>query len=115
MHRMVLVILRKGSRYPAKLKVSSSYLMVKVDNSNMVCYNDQEIKKTQAEVFSMKCPYCGYQESKVVDSRHSEETLPFAAEENVCPARRDLQPMRSWSVYLWLLSKKTAAAKPLTK
>ena len=21
----------------------------------------------------MKCPYCGYQESKVVDSRHSED------------------------------------------
>lgn len=23
----------------------------------------------------MKCPYCGYQESKVVDSRHSEDNL----------------------------------------
>lgn len=23
----------------------------------------------------MKCPYCGYQESKVVDSRHSEDSL----------------------------------------
>ena len=23
----------------------------------------------------MKCPYCGYQESKVVDSRHSDDGL----------------------------------------
>ena len=23
----------------------------------------------------MKCPYCGYQESKVVDSRHSEDSI----------------------------------------
>ena len=29
----------------------------------------------------MKCPYCGYQESKVVDSRHSDDGLERATDE----------------------------------
>ena len=31
------------------------------------------VRQKKRGVFAMKCPYCGYQESKVVDSRHSED------------------------------------------
>ena len=38
-----------------------------------LCYN--RLHNTKRECFSMKCPFCGDQESKVVDSRHSEDGL----------------------------------------
>ena len=31
------------------------------------------VRRMKRGVFAMKCPYCGYQESKVVDSRHSDD------------------------------------------
>ncbi len=31
------------------------------------------VHRMKRGVFAMKCPYCGYQESKVVDSRHSDD------------------------------------------
>ena len=38
-----------------------------------ICYNSKNTEKR--ELVSMKCPFCGDQESKVVDSRHSEDGL----------------------------------------
>ena len=31
------------------------------------------VRRMKRGVFAMKCQYCGYQESKVVDSRHSDD------------------------------------------
>ena len=38
----------------------------------------------------MKCPYCGDEESKVIDSR------PTAAAASVCAAACGLRPMKWW-------------------
>ena len=44
----------------------------KLDSGGVVCYNKQKYEEKGREL-SMKCPFCGDQESKVVDSRHSED------------------------------------------
>ena len=44
-----------------------------LDSGGNICYNGK-IKHEKGEI-PMKCPFCGDQESKVVDSRHSEDGL----------------------------------------
>lgn len=43
-----------------------------LDSGGVVCYNKRKYEEKGREL-SMKCPFCGDQESKVVDSRHSED------------------------------------------
>ncbi len=43
-----------------------------LDSGGVVCYNKYKYEEKGREL-SMKCPFCGDQESKVVDSRHSED------------------------------------------
>ena len=38
-------------------------------------FDSFQIHPRKGSVFPMKCPFCGDQESKVVDSRHSEDGL----------------------------------------
>ena len=45
-------------------------VVVFLDNLVFSCYNYHNQKERR---FSMKCPFCGFQESKVVDSRHSDD------------------------------------------
>ena len=42
-----------------------------LDMDGAICYNRG--RKEKGADCPMKCPYCGYQESKVIDSRHSED------------------------------------------
>ena len=64
----------------------------------------------------MKCPYCAHPESKVVDSRPSDEGGPAsAAAGSAWRAISGLQPMRPWRVCLWWSSRRMAAARHLTK
>ena len=45
----------------------------------------------------MKCPYCGMRESKVIDSRHSEDGASIRRR-SACPAASGSPPMRPWNV-----------------
>ena len=45
-----------------------------LDSGETICYNGK-ISDGKGADFLMKCPFCGDQESKVVDSRHSEDGL----------------------------------------
>ena len=42
----------------------------------------------------MKCPYCGFKESKVVDSRPQKKAAVSAAAENVFPVQSASQLMK---------------------
>ena len=44
-----------------------------LDRDSFLCYNVR--KNDFKELIPMKCPFCGFQESKVVDSRHSDDNL----------------------------------------
>ena len=51
----------------------------------------------------MRCPYCGADESKVIDSRPTEDgekmtTIPSAAADFAMIAENALPPMRSWKL-----------------
>ena len=62
----------------------------------------------------MKCPYCGYQESKVVDSRHSRTVRASAEGASACRARSDLPRMRPSSACPLSSSSATARVRRLT-
>ena len=47
----------------------------------------------------MKCPYCSYLESKVIDSRPAEEGTSIRRRRECLSSRNGLQPMRSWSEF----------------
>lgn len=42
----------------------------------------------------MKCPFCGHENTRVIDSRPAEENNSIRDEEYVMNVIRDLQPMR---------------------
>lgn len=44
----------------------------------------------------MKCPYCGDEESKVIDSRPTEDVSGSVAAASVCAAACGLRPMKWW-------------------
>ena len=44
----------------------------------------------------MKCPYCGDEESKVIDSRPTEDASASAAAGSVCAAICGSRPTRWW-------------------
>ena len=51
----------------------------------------------------MKCPFCGYLEDKVVDSRESRRAMRFGAAENVSDVNEDLPPTNASTRFLiWL-------------
>lgn len=63
----------------------------------------------------MKCPFCGFAESKVIDSRPAEEGATIRRLASASPARNALRPMRSLRRSRSLSSSATAAARALTR
>lgn len=62
----------------------------------------------------MKCPYCSFEESKVVDSRSADDGKEYAEEENVLSAESVLQLMKLLRTFLSMLSSVTNQEKFLT-
>lgn len=48
----------------------------------------------------MKCPYCGELESKVIDSRPTEDGEKIRRRRECLRCGKRLPPMRSWKPYL---------------
>ena len=46
----------------------------------------------------MRCPYCGADESKVIDSRPTEDGEKIRRRASAFPAKNALPPMRSWKL-----------------
>ena len=55
--------------------------------------NDLLIRKGES---SVRCPFCNQDNTRVVDSRPVEDTIPSAAAVSVMPAESVLQLMRRW-------------------
>ena len=61
----------------------------------------------------MKCPYCGYLESKIIDSRFVEEGDSIAAAGNVASVIKGLQLTKGLKKYLLLLESAAVPGKSL--
>lgn len=62
----------------------------------------------------MKCPYCGDQESKVVDSRHSDDGLSIRRRRECLSCQKRFTTYETVESLPIIVVKKVAAASPLT-
>ena len=62
----------------------------------------------------MKCPYCGDQESKVVDSRHSDDGLSIRRRRECLSCQKRFTTYETVESLPIIVVKRMAAASPLT-